>query len=163
MSNANKKKKKASDIVMAADSAEREALKLAQRNGKVAATMLWLGSLAMIAYVVLLFVFWKYGRSSLGNMKAILLASAIVGGVGAAMLVVGTRINKTMKMLSIAFGLLGVFSVSLFATMMLLITDYVKNSDTEVWGSIFSILTVGSLLGGIVLLIISAIRHKLSK
>lgn len=161
MSNSNTKKKKNSDIKLKANSEAEVELKNKERDEKLFKLFTWLGVLCMIAYVVIIWQFWSKGRGKIGLMSDLMLASAIVGAVGATMLVLSSRIAKTKRMFSIGIGLLGVFSVALYVTFVLLLKDYKGGTSTVAWGSIFSIVTVGSLLGAIILSLIAGIRTKL--
>lgn len=164
MSNSNKKIK-ASDMVINSESETGRENYNAAKKEKLYKLMLWLGVLCMIAYVILLVVFVTEGRG-IGRMntgKMIMLASAITGGIGAAMLTGCTVMNKTLKMLSIGVALIGVFCVSLGVTYMLLLSDYTKGTNSEGIGSFFAALTVVSLFAGIILMIVAAIRKKVAE
>lgn len=164
MSNSNKKIKASNIVVDSKSEAGKEQISTANKE-KMYKLLLWLGILCMIAYVVLMIVFVQEGRGS-GRMhtgKMIMLASAITGGLGAAMLTVCTCIAKTKKMFSIAVAMIGIFCVSLYVTYMLLLKDYTKGTNTEAVGSVFAIVTVVSLLGGIILMIVTAIRNKIEE
>jgi len=164
MSNGNKKIK-ASDIVVKKDSEAAQENNKAKKRAKIYKLLLFVGVLCIIAYVALLIAFWTQGRG-VGRMftgKMIMLASGIVGGIGAAAITGCTIINETKKMFSIGVALLGVFAVSLFVTYMLLLTDYTNGTNVAGVGSAFAVLTVGSLVVGIILMIVAAIRTKVEK
>lgn len=164
MSNSNKKIK-ASDIVVNSDSeAGNDSLKAA-RVQKIYKLMLWLGIIGMIAYVVLLIVFVNEGRGlvRMNTGKRIMLAAAITGCLAAEFLAVCTVINKTLKMFSVGVALIGVFCMSLGVTYMLLLQDYTKGTNTEGFGSFFAALTAGSLVIGIILMIVAGIRKKVAE
>lgn len=164
MSNSNRKIK-AEDVVIKADSKAAQDSAKAAKKEKLYKLMLWLGVLCSIAYVCLLIAFVTKGRG-LGRIhtgKMIMLASAITGGLGAAMLTGCTIMNKTKKMLSIGVALIGVSCVALYVTYSLLLSDYSKGTDMAGAGSTAATIMALSLVAGILLMIISAIRTKVEE
>jgi len=164
MSNKNKKKIKSSEIkITNADSLEQAARE--RRLNNVKNMLLWVGILSTIAYVILIYLFFTKGRGRINYNLAssLMLASSIVGIVGASAFVVFTRLNKTMKMLSVGIGLLGIYAGSLYVTYRLLMHDVLSNTNSFGMGSVFSILTVASLIIGLILMIIVAIRCRIAK